>query len=300
MENENFIAGVEKATAFTFFLLMVLGIIQIVLGMGVLRSVALTANGIDCMGDGFVSAVVWMGLKFFKRPADAKFHYGYYKIENIASMVSAIVMLILAGYIIYRSYAQLINPHNIKDPEIGALVALSAAIMAWIIGIKKFLKGKKAGLQSVKLDAINTIKDGTASFLAVVALILASAGYTIADSIAGFIIAGVIISIAFASVKEASYMLIDACDSECMFMTREIKSMVEGISGVKNVHILRLRRAGPFLQGEVEIEVEENMSIKEASKIREDILKMAKEKFKDLEKLSVIVVPHKSKEKRNN
>lgn len=297
MEKEEFIADVEKATALTFFLLMALGIVQVVLGIGILKSVALTANGIDCMGDGFVSMVVWMGLKFFSKPADDKFHYGYYKIENIASMASAIVMMILAGYIIYRSYSQLVNPHIIKNPEIGALVALSAAIIAWGMGIKKFLKGKKSGLQSVKLDAINTIKDGTASFLAVVALILASKGYNIADSIAGFIIAGVIVSIGFASMKEAGYMLVDACDAECMFMAREIKSMAESMPGVKNVHTMRLRRAGPFLQGEIEIEVEAHMNIKEANRIREEILKMAKEKIKGLEKLSVIVVPHKNNEK---
>ncbi len=293
MEGDAFISSVEKAAVFTVFLLMGLGFIQIVLGVSVLKSVALTANGIDCMGDGFVSAVVWVGLKFFRKPADSRFHYGYYKIENLASIVAAVIMFLLAGYIGYRAYAQFINPHDIKMPLLGAIIALFAAIIAWGIGIQKFLKGRKSGLNSVKLDAVNTIKDGTASFLAVVALLLAANGYPIADAIAGFIIATVIISIGFASMKEASYMLVDACDAECIVKGQEIKSMAEGISGVEAAHIIRLRRAGPVLQGEIEIEVQEDMSIREVNKIRLDIQRVAKEKFTDIERLSVIAVPHK-------
>lgn len=177
-------------------------------------------------------------------------------------------------------------------PLLGAIIALFAAIIAWGIGIQKFLKGRGSGLNSVKLDAVNTIKDGTASFLAVVALLLAANGYPIADAIAGFIIAAVIVSIGFASLKEASYMLVDACDAECIIKGQELKSMAESISGVEAAHIIRLRRAGPILQGEIEIEVQEDMSIKEVNKIRLDIQRKANEKFTDIERLSVIAVPH--------
>ena len=97
--DEGVVGSVEKATVFTVFILMGLGVIQIVLGVGVLKSVALTANGIDCMGDGFVSAVVWAGLTFFRKPADSKFHYGYYKIENLASIAATVIMFLLAAYI---------------------------------------------------------------------------------------------------------------------------------------------------------------------------------------------------------
>ena len=86
------VGSAEKAAGITIVLLMGLGAIQVIIGEGVAESVALTANGIDCIGDGFVSAVVWVGLKFFKKSADSKFHYGYYKIETLASVAAAVVM----------------------------------------------------------------------------------------------------------------------------------------------------------------------------------------------------------------
>ena len=50
----------ENIAALTTISLIILGIIQVILGESISRSVALTANGIDCIGDGFVSGVVWM------------------------------------------------------------------------------------------------------------------------------------------------------------------------------------------------------------------------------------------------
>ena len=86
-----------------------LGIFQIILGESISHSVSLIGNGFDCIGDGFVSGIVWVGLRFFRKPADQRFHFGYYKLENLASIAATIVMFLLAGYIILRSYNQLIN-----------------------------------------------------------------------------------------------------------------------------------------------------------------------------------------------
>ncbi|PNX45707.1 MAG: hypothetical protein BV457_09055, partial [Thermoplasmata archaeon M9B1D] len=176
-ETQVFVEKADRLAGITTATLMGLGILQIILGETVSKSVALTANGIDCIGDGFVSAVVWVGLKFFRKPADEKFHYGYYKMENLASIAAASVMMILAGYIVFRSYNQYVNPHPVSFPLLGAIVAFIAAVIAIGLGVYKYKKGSKSKMSSVKLEAFNTIKDGTASGLAVVALIFDIYGY---------------------------------------------------------------------------------------------------------------------------
>ncbi len=295
MKNQDRSTSLEGATRLSVISLVALGIIQIFLGETISKSVALTANGIDCIGDGFVSAIVWIGLVYFRKPADHKFHYGYYKIENLSAIAAAIVMFLLAGYIIYRSYLELIDPHEISLPILGAIVALIATLIAWGLGITKYIKGKKNNLTSLKLDAFNTIKDGTASFLTVIALILASFGYTLADAIVGFIIAFIIISIGFASIKEASFVLIDACDKSCIDIGPMIKDIAQEIEGVRSAHIIRLRRTGPVMQGELEIDVSGDMTVKELYKIRIEIDRRARSLVPDLEKLSIIAHPEEEK-----
>jgi cation diffusion facilitator family transporter len=293
MEEElDFVENADRLAGITTAILMILGIVQIILGETISKSVALTANGIDCIGDGFVSAVVWIGLKFFRKPADDKFHFGYFKMENLASIGAAIVMIALAIYIVFRSYIQFTNPHQVELPILGAVVAFIAAIIAISLGVYKFVKGKKSKMSSVKLDAFNTIKDGIASSLTVVALILASFGFYIADAIAGFIIAGIIVSIGFAAIKESSYTLVDACDGYCLLQGSGVKKIAENIEGVKSAHIVRLRRSGPVAQGEIEIKVSANMSVKELDQIRKKIQKLAKEKYPDIERLTVTAIPY--------
>jgi len=288
MGGDSSVDTAERFTSLTVLLLMGLGIIQVILGETSLNSVALTANGIDCIGDGFVSVVVWIGLKFVRRPADDKFHYGYYKFENIASILAAVVMFLLAGYICYRSYFQFIDPQEIEMPLLGIIIALVAALIAWGIGFQKLSRGKKSNLKSLRLEAMNTIKDGTASFLTVVALIISAVGYPISDAIVGFIIAGIIISIGFAAIKESGYMLVDACDMECLNKAERLKKIVEMTGNIQGAHVVRLRRTGPVLQGEIEIYVPGDLALQEVNDIIHSIQEKVKEEYPDIDHLSII------------
>lgn len=300
MGSDSSVTSAEKSTSITVLLLMGLGIIQIILGETSLKSVALTANGIDCVGDGFVSVVVWIGLKFVSRPADDKYHYGYYKFENIASMMAALVMFLLAGYIFYRSYIQFIDPREIEMPLLGIVIALIAAVIAWGIGFQKLSRGKKSNLKSLRLEAMNTLKDGTASFLTVVALIISALGYPISDAIVGFIIAGIIVSIGFAAIKESGYILVDACDLECLNKADQLKNIVEAIDTIQGANIVRLRRTGPVLQGEIEIYLPDDLPLHEVNKIVQIIKERAKKEYPDIDRLSIIPLCSTSQNKKSH
>ena len=281
----------EHFAALTTALLVILGVIQIIMGATISKSVALTANGIDCIGDGFVSGIVWIGLRFFRKPADHKFHFGYFKIENLASMAASVVMFILAGYIIFRSYNQLVNPHPVELPLIGAEMALLAAALALGLGFYKYRMSRRYLLKSAKLEAFNTVKDGIASFLTVVALLAASQGFIVADAIVGFIIAGIIMTIGFAAIKESSYMLVDACDTECIQRGQSLRDIAEGVEGVHKAHMVRLRRSGPVLQGEIEIQVEGEMTVRELEMLRGKLFQVIQEQYPEIERLIVTAKP---------
>jgi cation diffusion facilitator family transporter len=296
--HENLVEKADKLAGITTLILIFLGIIQIIYGEFISKSIALTANGIDCIGDGFVSAVVWIGLMFFKKPADHRFHYGYYKMENLASGMAAVVMIGLAIYIAFRSYSQLINPHPIETPVIGALLAFIAAVIALALGFYKSIKAKKSKMGSVKLEAFNTIKDGAASGLTVVALILSSQGVYIADGVAGLIIAIIIVSIGFAAIKESSSILIDACDGECIDISYSIKRIAEDVKEVKIAHVVRLRKSGPIFQGEMEIEVSEKMTIKEFNQIKKNIEKRITDIFPEIERVTITAITNKKIDKK--
>jgi len=86
-------------------------------------------------------------------------------------------------------------------------------------------------------------------------------------------------------------MLIDACDGTCVLQGDSIKKIAEKIPGVKSVHMVRLRRSGPVAQGEIEINVSADMSVAEFDKIRQNILKLIREKYPDIERLTITAIP---------
>jgi divalent metal cation (Fe/Co/Zn/Cd) transporter len=176
-------------------------------------------------------------------------------------------------------------------------VAFIAGLIAISLGIYKIFKCRTTGMSSVKLDAFNTIKDGTTSFLTVAALVLSSFGYTIADSVIGFVIAGLIVTIGFAAIKEAGYMLVDACDGDCLMYSVLIKTYAERVPGVRSAQVVRLRRTGPVIQGELEIMVPGEMTVSELNQVQSEIIKIATEKISELERLTITVVPFEKEER---
>jgi len=92
-------------------------------------------------------------------------------------------------------------------------------------------------LCSVKLETLNTVKDGGASVLTVVALMFSSAGIIVFDAVVGCIIASGIIRIDFIALKESSSMLMDACDGQFLLQSEVIKRITKSVDGI-STHIL--------------------------------------------------------------
>jgi cation diffusion facilitator family transporter len=149
------------------------------------------------------------------------------------------------------------------------------------------MKAKKSKMGSIKLEAFNTIKDGVASGLTVVAFVFSSQGFYIADGIIGLTIAIIIVFIGFAAIKESSSILVDACDGECIDMSYSIKHIAEKVKGVKAAHIVRLRKSGPIFQGEVEVEVPDDMTIKEFNMVRDRVKHQIQKSFSEIERVTI-------------
>ena len=55
---EQLVQKADRFAGYTTLILLILGVVQIILGEFYTKSIALTANGIDCIGDGFVLSLI--------------------------------------------------------------------------------------------------------------------------------------------------------------------------------------------------------------------------------------------------
>lgn len=73
------------------------------------NSEALRADGLNNFTDILASVAVLIGLRIAQKPADADHRYGHWKAENVASLVTSFIMLLVGMQVLYSSILSVIN-----------------------------------------------------------------------------------------------------------------------------------------------------------------------------------------------
>src|SRR5919199_159384 len=207
--NEGIAAG-QKIARISVITLICIGIVELITG-NLSGSVVATADGIDSLSDAMISFIVLLGLRIAHRPADKKFHFGYHKVESLAAMMAAIGMIVIGSVILYHSYESLIHPREIQQPILTMIVLASAAVISLHRAFQMRKIANRYDILSLKTDAKNSIKDGSASFIGFFSVFPASQfGFLQADAIGGMIIAGYIFSVSYVFLKRSSLILVDS------------------------------------------------------------------------------------------
>lgn len=261
----------------SFGVLVGVGVFEVLVGL-FSGSIALIADGIHSFSDATVSFIVWLGLRFARKAPDGKFHFGYYRAETFSSIVAAFIMLIFGFLITYESYITLLLPRKLIFVEEALVTAFGAFAIALYLAIYKIGAARRFGSLALKTDAFNSVKDVMTSVIAFLGIALSHFfGILQTDAIAGILIAVFIYTVAYVVIKEASLVLMDACT--CPEIVSDIEKIAKSVVHVKGVHDVRLRKLGPYIVGDMHINVDGNMTINEADRIREQIEEKVKEEF---------------------
>src|ERR671914_2300256 len=241
--NEGLIAG-QKIAKISVITLLSIGAAEIIMGQ-ISGSVVATADGIDSLSDAMISFIVLIGLRIAHRPADRKFPFGYHKVESFAALIAAIGMTVIGVVIFYNSYQTLIHPHEIKEPILVMIVLASAGAISLHRAFQMRKIANKFNLLSLKTDARNSIKDGSASVIGFFSILVATQfGFVQMDAIGGMIIAGYIFSVSYISLKRSSLILVDSWQNP--ELTDIIKKIIseQFNNEMLNVKNVLLRSAG--------------------------------------------------------
>lgn len=240
-------------------------------------SLTLFADGLDSMADALVSFIVWFGIRMLQKPKSTLFHFGYAKIESFAAFVAAVVIVILGVFIVYNAYQRILNPVEIVNPEITMIALVAAGSISLHRAFKVRNVARKYDLVSLNLDAKNSIKDGTASFVGFASILAGYFGIPYMDSVGGILIAGYIFFMAYTAFKESTLVLIDAVRNPELQQT--IANHLKAKFDVKVEKIL-LRPIGRNFSAQVHVELDRTMTLEKANEILTLIRKSVLEDFK--------------------
>ncbi len=283
----------QRIAKISVITLVAIGIAELAVGQ-ISGSIVATADGIDSLSDALISLVVFLGLRLASRPANSKFPFGYYKVESFAAMLAAIGMIAIGSFILYESYQSLLQPHEIKQPVLTMVVLAAAGAISLHRAFQMRKIAQRYDLLSLKTDAKNSIKDGSASVIGFVSVLIATQlGFLQMDAIGGMIIAGYIFSVAYLSLKQSSLILVDAWHNPAL--GDMVKKMVEEKFGSEAVRIrsVFLRPAGMMAHAEVHIEVDGNKKLTDVELLSVQVQTLIRSRFPRVERISII--PHSKK-----
>jgi cation diffusion facilitator family transporter len=286
--NEGFRAG-QRIAKISVVTLVSIGIAELLMGY-FSGSVVATADGIDSMSDAMISFIVLVGLRFATRPADRKFQFGYHKVESFAAMVASIGMIAIGAFIAYHSYEGFVNPREIEHPLLTMIVLGIAGGISLHRAFQMRYIANKYNLLSLKTDAKNSIKDGSASVLGFLSVLIATQfGFLQADAIGGMIIAGFIFSVAYVSLKQSSLILVDAWynPASAGYMKKLVEQKFEGDAIVRSV---KLRQTGIISRAEIHLDMDGDKSLNEVEIMLLNTEKLIKSKMPGMD--VVLVIPH--------
>jgi cation diffusion facilitator family transporter len=259
-----------------FFIILAVGVVEAAAALFA-TSIALWADGIQSIATALIFLIIWIGIRLSGRSPDGTFHFGYYRIEALGSLIAAFALSVFGGFILFEAYNAWVAPRAVANAETAIIVASASAIVVLAVSAWISRSSRKLGSTALRIGGLS----GTLDVLTSVAVFIGVAlnryfGILHADSVAGILIAGAIFVGAYSIFKESSLVLVDACS--CGDFVGAIGELAKSVKGVKEVHSVRVRKLGPYLTGDMHVVVSSEMLVREADQIATEV----EEKIKQL------------------
>ncbi|MFN6991952.1 MAG: cation diffusion facilitator family transporter [Fervidobacterium sp.] len=262
----------KQISLFAVFLNLFLAIFKVTVGI-LFKSMAVLADGIDTSTDILTSSTVLVSTIVSQKPADKEHPYGHHKAENIGAKVISFVIFYAGISLFIESTKRLITGnYGVISGILPILVTLLSVLGKLTLFIMEYSAGKKYKSHSMIAEAKNMRNDIMMSGLVFLGVILNKIGLSWMDPVVGIIMSGIIIKVAWEVFEENAHELMDGLKEEEMWIYEKVFDACR-ICGASNPHKVRVRKIGGKFDIDMDIELNSNMSVKEAHDITKCIKK---------------------------
>lgn len=234
-------------------------------------SLAVIGDGIDSTSDIVMSVISLFAAIIIAKPPDKKHPYGHFRAETIATTVLAFIMLFVGFELAKTSITTLIAREPRDIPSAAALYAIGFSIIGKT-GLAVFLRraGKRINSSMLTANGKNMQNDIIISCGVLVGLVfILILKLPIIDLIFGIGISLWIMFTAFKILLETNTELMDGVEDKSVYDC--IFKAVDSTKGAINPHRTRVRKIASLYVIDIDIEVDDTMSIKEAHDIAMEV-----------------------------
>ena len=270
---------------------VILSVVKFLAGI-IAHSNAMISDAVHSASDVFSTIVVIIGIKLASKEADKEHPYGHERLECVAAIVLAMV-LIITGLGIGAEALKNIVQGNYSDLQVPGILALIAAIVSIVSKEAMYwytrYYAKKIDSSALMADAWHHRSDAFSSIGALVGIGGARVGFPVMDSIASLVIFVFIVKAAYDIFKDAMDKMLDhSCDEET---EKQIYDCVMKNEHVRGIDLLQTRIFGNKIYVDVEIQLYASYTLEEAHNIAETVHKDIEDSFPKVKHIMVHVNP---------
>lgn len=229
-------------------------------------SQSLIADGIHSLSDLIADFAVLFARHHSKKDADEDHPYGHHRFENAASLFLGVLLLIVAGGMIYSAIAKIETPESVRQVKTIALWVALVAIVAKEFLFRYMLKIAEEVRSTLLIaNAWHARSDAASSLVAVFGITGNLLGYTLLDPIAALVVGFIVGKMGWKFSWDALHDLMDRSVDESTLI--EVRKTLQESPGVVGIHDLKARKMGDMILIDVHIEVDGTKSVKDGHDI---------------------------------
>ena len=233
-------------------------------------STAMLGSLADSTLDLVASGVTLFGVWFASKPADHNHRFGHGKAEAVAAMVQVMLITVSAAGIALRAGEHMLGGQEVEAAGEGIAVSTIAILATFgLLAWQRYVIARTRSV-AIRADFAHYQSDLLLNLAVIMALVLDDVlGLRGADPVFGLLIAAWLVRSAWRAGSEAIEHLMDAEWPE--EKRRRLIEVVANHSELSRLHDLRTRTSGDVDIAQFHIEIDPDMSVREAHDVLEGV-----------------------------
>ena len=224
-------------------MVVTLGFVALELVGGYLaNSIALVSDAFHNLSDVPTLMISWLAIRWSERPADSEKTYGYHRAGILAAYSNAILLVLVALYILYEAYERLRSPVPV---DTGWMFWISLAGLAVNGGITLALVRGQGDL-NLRSILVHNLGDALSNIgILGGALVIRWTGARWADPAIGAAIGLLVLWSSYGILRESSHILLEGLPRQMLL--EEVARVILQVEGVREVHDVHIWTLGTDL-----------------------------------------------------
>lgn len=199
-------------------------------------SMALMADAMHMLSDAAGLIIAVIAVLIGRRQASAQATYGYRRVEVLAALANAVMVLAISVWIVVEAVRRLQNPAEVQGEAmliIAGIGLVANALSAWV------LHRHRESSINVEGAFLHVLVDLLGSVAVIVAgIVVLTTGFVAADVIASLVIAAMVLPRAWQLMRSSASVLLEQVPAG--FDASVIEPALRQVEGVADIHDLHL------------------------------------------------------------